>query len=97
VVPYSAGPGDEMDAVELGAPPLRTFMLSTHGKKIWRCVLELAGAAAIRREPRTCPCGGGAGVHRLRAAYRIFQIGVALFLPFLVIDPGGGGGDTSIA
>lgn len=85
VVPFEAGRVDAMGAVELGVPPLRQFMLHYAREKDLALFLELA------KEPRpTRPQDVGMRVvvpayilSELRAG---FQIGAALYLPFLVVD-----------
>jgi flagellar biosynthetic protein FliP len=85
VVPLERGSVTAMQAVERGAAPLRRFMLKYAREKDLGLFLELA------HEPR--PHGPEDLPMRVVApAYLIselrvgFQIGAALFLPFLVID-----------
>jgi len=85
VIPYEAGRVDAMAAIELGEPPLRHFLLKYAREKDLALFLELA------KEPRpTRPDDVSMRVvvpayilSELRAG---FQIGAALYLPFLVVD-----------
>lgn len=85
VVPFEQGQLDAMQAVERGSGPLRQFMLRYAREKDLALFLELA------REPR--PAGPQDVPMRVVVpAYILselkvgFQMGAALFLPFLVID-----------
>jgi flagellar biosynthetic protein FliP len=84
IVPFQRGQVDAFGAVELGAPPLRHFMLKFAREKDLALFLELAQAPAPAR-PEDVPM-------RVVPAYILselktgFQIGAALFLPFLVVD-----------
>ena len=85
VVPYERGSVDAIAALELGAGPLRQFMLKFAREKDLALFLELA------KEPR--PAQPEAIAMRVvMPAYILselkagFQIGAALYLPFLVVD-----------
>jgi len=85
VAPFEAGKVDAIGAVELGVPPLRQFMLRYAREKDLSLFLELA------KEPRPARPEDVAMrvvvpayiLSELRAG---FQIGAALYLPFLVVD-----------
>jgi flagellar biosynthesis protein FliP len=85
VVPYEKGSVDAVTAVALGARPLRQFMLKFAREKDLALFLELA------KEPR--PAGpDDVAMRVVLPAYILselkagFQIGAALYLPFLVVD-----------
>lgn len=85
VVPYEAGRVDAMAAIELGEPPLRHFMLKYAREKDLALFLELA------KEPRPAR-PDDVSMRVVVPAYILselragFQIGAALYLPFLVVD-----------
>src|SRR5271156_2142088 len=85
VVPYEKGRVDAVAAVELGAAPLRQFMLKFAREKDLALFLELA------KEPRPARPEDVA-MRVVLPAYILselkagFQIGAALYLPFLVVD-----------
>jgi flagellar biosynthetic protein FliP len=85
VVPFQQGRVDALQAVERGAPPLRRFMLKYAREKDLALFLELAQAPRPAR-------ADDVAMRVLAPAYILselktgFQIGAALFLPFLVID-----------
>lgn len=85
VAPYEAGRLDAMKAVEKGSVPLRHFMLRYAREKDLALFLELA------KEPRPGQPDDIA-MRVVAPAYILselkagFQIGAALYLPFLVID-----------
>jgi flagellar biosynthetic protein FliP len=85
IVPFQRGQVDALAAVELGAPPLRHFMLKYAREKDLALFLELAQAPRPARAEDVA-------MRVVVPAYILselktgFQIGVALFLPFLVID-----------
>ena len=85
VVPYEHGQTDMMGAIEQASGPMRTFMLRYAREK------DLALFLALSKEPK--PAGPDDLPLRVVApAYLIselkagFQIGAALYLPFLVVD-----------
>jgi len=85
VIPFQHGQLDAWAAIEQGAPPLRHFMLKFAREKDLALFLELAQA------PRPA-CPDDVPMRVVVPAYILselktgFQIGAALFLPFLVID-----------
>jgi flagellar biosynthetic protein FliP len=85
VVPLEAGRIDAMQAVEVGSGPLRDFMLKYTREKDLALFIDLA------KESRP-GSPGDLPMRVVMPAYIIselktgFQIGAALFLPFLVID-----------
>jgi flagellar biosynthetic protein FliP len=85
VVPYQRGQVDAMGAVELGSPPLRHFMLKYAREKDLALFLELAQAPRPAG-PDDVPMRVVVPAYILSELKTGFQIGVALFLPFLVID-----------
>jgi flagellar biosynthetic protein FliP len=85
VVPFQRGQVDALAAVELGAPPLRHFMLKYAREKDLALFLELAKAPRPARA-EDVPMRVVVPAYILSELKTGFQIGVALFLPFLVID-----------
>jgi flagellar biosynthetic protein FliP len=85
IVPYEKGQVDAVEAVERGAGPLRAFMLKYAREKDLALFLELA------KEPRPARPQDVA-MRVVLPAYILselkagFQIGAALYLPFLVVD-----------
>ncbi|HEY1799370.1 MAG TPA: flagellar type III secretion system pore protein FliP [Terriglobales bacterium] len=85
VMPFEHGQVDGMQAVELAASPLRDFMLKFTREKDLALFLELA------KEPRPARPADLA-MRVVVPAYIVselktgFQIGAALYLPFLVVD-----------
>jgi len=85
IAPYEAGRVDAMAAIELGEPPLRHFMLKYAREKDLALFLELA------KEPRPAR-PEEVSMRVVLPAYILselragFQIGAALYLPFLVVD-----------
>jgi flagellar biosynthesis protein FliP len=85
VVPFQQGQVDAMEAVALGAPPLRHFMLKYAREKDLALFLELAQAPRPA-QASDVPMRVVVPAYILSELKTGFQIGVALFLPFLVID-----------
>jgi flagellar biosynthetic protein FliP len=85
VVPFEQGHVDALGAVELGAPPLRHFMLKYAREKDLALFLQLAQAPPPAR-PEDVPMRVVVPAYILSELKTGFQIGAALFLPFLVID-----------
>jgi len=85
VVPFQRGRVDALEAVELGAPPLRHFMLKYAREKDLALFLELAQVPRPARADDV-PMRVVVPAYILSELKTGFQIGVALFLPFLVID-----------
>jgi flagellar biosynthetic protein FliP len=85
ILPFESGRVNAMGAIELAAPPLRHFMLRFTREKDLALFLELA------KEPRPQKPDDVA-MRVVIPAYIIselktgFQIGAALYLPFLVVD-----------
>ena len=85
ILPYEQGRVDAMGAIGLGAGPLRLFMLKYAREKDLALFLELA------KEPRPARPEDVA-MRVVMPAYILselkagFQIGAALYLPFLVVD-----------
>jgi flagellar biosynthetic protein FliP len=85
IVPYEKGHVDAVGAVELGVGPLRQFMLKFAREKDLALFLELA------KEPRPAR-PEQVSMRVVMPAYILselkagFQIGAALYLPFLVVD-----------
>ena len=85
VVPFQQGHADALEAVTLGAPPLRHFMLKYAREKDLALFLDLAQAPRPARADDV-PMRVVVPAYILSELKTGFQIGVALFLPFLVID-----------
>ena len=85
VVPFQQGHIDAWAAIEQGTPPLRHFMLKFAREKDLALFLELAGAQRPAR-PDDVPMRVVAPAYILSELKTGFQIGAALYLPFLVID-----------
>ena len=85
VLPFEAGKVNAVEAVELGAGPLRQFMLKYALQRDLALFLELGKQPRpARAEDLTMRVVVPAYIlSELKAG---FQIGAALFLPFLVID-----------
>jgi flagellar biosynthesis protein FliP len=85
IIPYEQGRVDAVGAVERGAGPLRQFMLKYAREKDLALFLELA------KEPRPARAEDVA-MRVVVPAYMLselkagFQIGAALYLPFLAVD-----------
>jgi flagellar biosynthesis protein FliP len=85
IVPLQRGQVDAWGALELGTPPLRHFMLRFAREKDLALFLELAQAPAPAR-PEDVPMRVVVPAYILSELKTGFQIGAALFLPFLVVD-----------
>jgi flagellar biosynthetic protein FliP len=85
VVPFERGQIDAWSAVERGTPPLRHFMLKFARERDLALFLELAQVPRPAR-PEDVPMRVVAPAYILSELKTGFQIGAALFLPFLVID-----------
>jgi len=85
VVPYEHGQVDAWGALDQGAPPLRHFMLKFAREKDLALFLEMAQAPRPAR-PDDVPMRVVVPAYILSELKTGFQIGAALFLPFLVID-----------
>ncbi|HZQ23467.1 MAG TPA: flagellar type III secretion system pore protein FliP [Terriglobales bacterium] len=85
VVPLENGRIDAVQAVELGSGPLRHFMLKYTREKDLSLFLDLAKEPAPGR-PDDLPMRVVMPAYLISELKTGFQIGAALFLPFLVID-----------
>jgi flagellar biosynthetic protein FliP len=85
LVPLEQGSVTALEAVERGAVPLRHFMLRYARQKDLALFLELAQAPRPAR-PDDVPMRVVVPAYILSELKVGFQIGAALFLPFLVID-----------
>jgi flagellar biosynthetic protein FliP len=85
VVPFQQGHLDAWAALEQGTPPLRHFMLRFAREKDLALFLEMARAPRPAR-PEDVPMRVVVPAYILSELKTGFQIGAALFLPFLVID-----------
>jgi flagellar biosynthesis protein FliP len=85
VVPFENGKVGAWEAFERGAPPLRHFMLKFAREKDLALFLELAQAPRPA-QPDDVPMRVVVPAYILSELKTGFQIGTALFLPFLVID-----------
>jgi len=85
VLPFQRGELDVMGAVEQGAPPLRRFMLKFTREKDLGLFLGLAQIPPPARA-EDVPMRIVVPAYILSELKTGFQIGAALFLPFLVID-----------
>jgi flagellar biosynthetic protein FliP len=85
VVPFEAGQVTAMEAVERGAGPLREFMLKYARQKDLALFLDL-GKLARPARPEDLEMRVVVPAYILSELKAGFQIGAALFLPFLVID-----------
>jgi flagellar biosynthetic protein FliP len=85
VVPFEHGQIDIWGAVEQGTPPLRQFMLRFAREKDLALFVGLAQSPRPAR-PEDVPMRVIVPAYILSELKTGFQIGAALFLPFLVID-----------
>jgi flagellar biosynthetic protein FliP len=85
VVPLQKGTVNALQAVELGANPLRRFMLKFAREKDLALFVEL-GKEARPRQPEDLPMRVVVPAYIISELKAGFQIGMVLFLPFLVID-----------
>jgi len=85
VVPFEQGQIDATSAVERGAEPLRRFMLRYAREKDLALFLELAKEPRPAR-PEDVPMRVVVPAYILSELKAGFQIGAALYLPFLAVD-----------
>jgi flagellar biosynthesis protein FliP len=85
VVPYEKGQVDAMEAIDRGSVPLRHFMLRYAREKDLALFLEMAHEPRPAR-PDDVPMRVVVPAYILSELKVGFQIGAALFMPFLVID-----------
>ncbi len=86
VVPFEAGQITAMEAVERGAGPLRQFMLQVRAGKRSGPVSRTGPRSRGPPGPEDLPMRVVVPAYILSELKAGFQIGAALFLPFLVID-----------
>lgn len=85
IAPFQNGSITAMQAVDRGAAPMRQFMMKYVRQKDLALFLELAKQARPAR-PEEVPMRVVVPAYILSELKAGFQIGAALFLPFLVID-----------
>ena len=85
VVPLQQGTVNALQAVELSAEPLKRFMLKFAREKDLALFVEL-GKEPRPRQPEDLPMRVVVPAYILSELKAGFQIGMVLFLPFLVID-----------
>jgi len=85
VIPLQKGTVNALQAVELGANPVRLFMLKFTREKDLALFVEL-GKEARPRQPEDLPMRVIIPAYIISELKAGFQIGMVLFLPFLVID-----------
>jgi flagellar biosynthetic protein FliP len=85
VVPLENGSVNALQAVELGADPLRRFMLKFAREKDLALFVEI-GKEPRPNRPEDLPMRVVVPAYILSELKAGFQIGTLLFLPFLVID-----------
>ena len=85
ILPFEEGRIDAVQAVELGAHPLRQFMLKYAREKDLALFLELAKEPRPAR-PEDVTMRVVLPAYILSELKAGFQIGAALYLPFLVVD-----------
>jgi len=85
IVPFVKHQVDVWDAMERGVPPLRHFMLKFAREKDLAMFLELARAPRPAR-PEDLPMRVVMPAYMLSELKTGFQVGAALYLPFLVLD-----------
>jgi len=84
-VPLQKGTINALQAVELGAVPVRRFMLKFAREKDLALFVEI-GKIPRPRQPEELPMRVVIPAYILSELKAGFQIGMVLFLPFLVID-----------
>ena len=84
-VPFQKGTVNALQAVELGANPVRRFMLKFAREKDLALFVEI-GKLPRPRQPEDLPMRVVVPAYILSELKAGFQIGMVLFLPFLVID-----------
>ncbi len=85
VVPFQQHRVSALQAIELGAQPLKRFMLHYVREKDVALFVEFSGQARPNR-PDDLPMRIVAPAYLLSELKAGFQIGAILFLPFLVVD-----------
>jgi len=85
VIPFEKGQVDAMEAIERSSVPLQHFMLQYAREKDLALFLELAHQVRPAR-PQDVPMRVVVPAYILSELKVGFQVGAALFMPFLVID-----------
>lgn len=85
IVPYEMGHTDAMGALDLASGPLRQFMLRYSRPKDVDLFLEMAKLSRPKN-PADLPMRVVAPAYLISELKAGFQIGAALYLPFLVVD-----------
>lgn len=85
IVPYEQGQTDAMGAIERASGPARTFMLRYSREKDLALFLELAKEPKPARS-EDLPMRVVVPAYLISELKAGFQIGAALYLPFLVVD-----------
>lgn len=85
IVPYEQGQTDMMGALDRASAPARTFMLRYAREKDLALFLELAKEPKPPR-PEDLPMRVVVPAYLISELKAGFQIGAALYLPFLVVD-----------
>jgi flagellar biosynthetic protein FliP len=85
IVPYEEGKTDAMGAIDRSAAPLRKFMLKYSREKDLALFLDLAKEPRPAR-PDELPMRVVVPAYLISELKAGFQIGAALYLPFLVVD-----------
>jgi flagellar biosynthetic protein FliP len=85
IVPYEHGQIDAMGALDLASGPVRNFMLKYSREKDLALFLDLAKQPKPRR-PEELPMRVVLPAYLISELKAGFQIGAALYLPFLVVD-----------
>ncbi len=85
VLPLQNGSVTAVEAIEKGAEPARQFMLRYAREKDLALFIDMAKEARPRR-PEDVPLRVVAPAYILSELKAGFQVGVVLFLPFLVVD-----------
>ena len=75
----------EVEALDLAAEPVRTFMLKHVREQDLKLFLDMSGEEALD-EPEETPLRALIPAFMISELKRAFEIGFLLFLPFLVID-----------
>ena len=75
----------EVEALDLAAEPVRTFMLRHVREQDLKLFLDMSGEEALD-EPEETPLRALIPAFMISELKRAFEIGFLLFLPFLVID-----------
>ncbi|HUK48998.1 MAG TPA: flagellar type III secretion system pore protein FliP [Terriglobales bacterium] len=85
IVPYEEGQTDAMGALDRSAAPIRKFMLKYSREKDLALFLDLAKEPRPER-PEDLPMRVVLPAYLISELKAGFQIGAALYLPFLVVD-----------